>query len=323
MPIPVPPTAELVDRVYHFALPAAGGAAFVVCLFAILGRRAGSLGAAAAVVFAFLWANFDPSESLPEWERAAGTPFAWGKTGRLFPWTTSDDRPEAWHWLPRAALTLVVVGLLSRWLGLLAKRYVAETQWWVASLLVWLPRIGAVAAVAAWLVADRWVERHGPWLVYVLATVMFVEWFVLDGIARSRVGGRVAVCQAVIFLAASVLLVYHQWPKAAEFAIVLGCAMFGVAVAAGATKSDESGAVPAGVACLPGLLLAGWEQQNSQIPVTAFWLLALAPLALTPLAIPWLNRQNGWHARVTRAVFVLTPVTIALVLTALNQPSPF
>src|SRR5205807_8647466 len=60
MTIPAPPTAEVVERLYQFALPAAGGAALVVCVFALLGRWAGALGSAAAVVVAFAWANFAP-----------------------------------------------------------------------------------------------------------------------------------------------------------------------------------------------------------------------------------------------------------------------
>lgn len=323
MSIPVPPTVEVMERLYQFALPAAGGASLIVCLFVRLGRRAGSLGSAAAVIVGFLWANFGLPEPKPEWERTADAPFAWESTGRPLPWTPDEDSSHTWHWLPYAALTLVVVGMLSRCLGWLVKRYVPQRQWWVANLSVWLPRLGAVVLVASWLVAERWTERHGTWLVHALGAAMFLQWLILDGIARAEAGGKVAGYLALIFLSASVMFVFHQWPTLAEVAIILGCAMFGVAIAAGATKSDTSGAVPAGVVFLPGLLLTGWEQQDSQIPVAAFWLIGLAPLALTPFLIPRLMRQTCCQIPISQAVLVAIPVAIALVLTVRNQPAPF
>jgi hypothetical protein len=320
MTIPAPPTQDVVERLYQFALPAAGGAALVVCLFALLGRWAGALGSAAAVVVAFLWANFAPPAG--SWD-SGDKPFPWVETGRPIPWKPDAERPQAWHWLPRAALTLVVVGLFTRWLGLFAARYMPERRWWVVNLLVWLPRIGAAAAVAGWLVADKWSAEYGAWLPYALAAVIVAEWAVLDGIARAGAGGQVALYLTVIFLATSALMLFHHWSTPAEVAIILGCAFFGVAVAAGATRSDASGAVPGGVGFLPPLVLAGRMQQDSPVPLAAFWLVALAPLALLPFLIPRLNRQNGWVARIARLVLILAPVTVALVLAARHSTLAF
>ena len=55
----------------------------------------------------------------------------------------------------------------------------------------------------------------------------------------------------------------------------------------------------------------------------AFWLVALAPLALTPFLIPRLNRQNGWLARIARAVLVLAPLVAAVVLASKHETIAF
>src|SRR5688572_4257246 len=108
---PLPPTSIILEGLKLDVLPAAGGAALVYCLFAATGRWATALGSAAAVVVAFVWANYTFAGL--EWEKAG--------TSRLIAWKP-DDPQQAWMWLPRAALVLVLVGLLSRWLGLIAGR---------------------------------------------------------------------------------------------------------------------------------------------------------------------------------------------------------
>ena len=88
----------------------------------------------------------------------------------------------------------------------------------------------------------------------------------------------------------------------------------GVAVAAGLGRVDASGAIPAGVLFSPVLLIAGRFSAVEPVPLASLWLIALAPLALTPFLIPRLARHNGWKTRTARAVLVLIPVVVALVL---------
>jgi hypothetical protein len=59
------------------------------------------------------------------------------------------------------------------------------------------------------------------------------------------------------------------------------------------------------------------------VPPTAFWLVALAPLALVPFLIPALSRKNGWVARVIRAVLVLAPLVAAVVLAGQHEQIAF
>jgi len=301
---PLPPAADVLSPLHDAVLPAAGGAAVVVCLFLVIGRWA------LAVTVAFVWANYTFAAA------------SWQDTGRLVPWTVTPDAP-AWHWLPRVGLLLLVVGLMSRWVGLVAARYLPERLWWGSNLLVWAPRVAAAVLVSRWLANDKVADLLG-WPVVVLAAVMVVQWAILDGLARSEAGGEAALYQSAALLAAGVLMLYAHWAKFSELGLALGCAFFVVAIGTAFGKLNASGSVPAGVGLLPGIIFAGRPSlPDNNVPAESFWLVALAPLALTPFLIPRLARQHGWFARIVRLVLVLTPLVIALVLAARHEKLPW
>jgi len=306
----VPPAADVLGPLHDAVLPGAGGAALVVCLFLVLGRWAGALGAALAVAVAFAWANYTFAAA------------SWDDTGRLLPWKAGPDSP-AWHRLPRVALLLVVVGLVSRWIGLVAARCLPERRWWGANLLVWAPRVAAVVVAGQWLATEKVAELLG-WPVPVIAAVMLLQWVILDGLARTDRGAEAAAYQSAALLAAGTVMLYAHFAKFAELGIALGCAFSVVAVAAGLGKLNASGAVPTGVAFLPGLVFAGRPSlPENAIPAASFWLVALAPLALTPFLIPRLARQNGWVARIGRMLLVLAPLAVAVALAAQSEKLPW
>src|SRR5262245_42930006 len=112
--MPLPPIKLVLSGLSNDVLPAAAGGAFILCLFLLLGRWAGALGSAVAVVVAILWANFTLINA--QFEEPT-----WTNTFRLLPWKPGED-VAGWNWLPRAAFVLVVVGLISRWLGMIAAR---------------------------------------------------------------------------------------------------------------------------------------------------------------------------------------------------------
>jgi MFS family permease len=320
--MPLPPTELILGALHNGIIPAAGGAALVLCLFLLAGRWAGALGSAAAVVVAFLAANYTLANV------GFGDKQTWENTHRLIPWKTVQD-PEVntpgWHWLPRMALVLVVVGLLSRWAGLLAARYSPERNWWVANVLVWVPRAAAVWAVSAWIASGT--AASGPeWdqLRPQLAVTMFLLWVTLDGLARAWPGGQVPAYLALVLMAGGMLLLYAHNARFMEMAVLVGSAMFGVGIAAGVGKADASGSIPAAVAFLPGLMLGARPSfPESNVPAASFWLLALAPLALSPFLIPALSRKNGLIALAARIVLLLIPVVVAIVLAAQNEQLAF
>src|SRR5438445_805848 len=75
--------------------------------------------------------------------------------------------------------------------------------------------------------------------------------------ARAGRGAEVAAYLSLFLMAGGMLLLYAHTALFMEIAVLLGSAMFGIAVAAGVGKADTSGAIPAGVVFLPGLVLAG------------------------------------------------------------------
>jgi hypothetical protein len=180
-----------------------------------------------------------------------------------------------------------------------------------------------VFVVSGWLVSER-VAGESPWLRPALLAAMLLIWITLDSLAHARVGGEIAAHLAVIFMAAGIVLLYAHSARFMEIAVVLGSAMFGIAVAATAAKTDVSGAVPAGVAFLPGLVLAARPSlAENQVPAASFWLIVLAPLVLAPFLLPALARRDGWLTRSIRVVLVLIPLIIAVVLAAQHEKLVF
>jgi hypothetical protein len=322
MPLPPPPPTELVlPTLQNFILPALGGAAVVASAFALFGRRAGALGSAVAVVVAFAWGNYDFSK------------LDWEGTWRIMPWKP-DDPARAWQWFPRAALVLVLVGLLSRWLGMLAGHLLTKPvenywnpeapqervgrYWWGANLLTWAPRIAAVAVVSGWVISER-VNTETPWLRLVVAAAILLSWVALDGVARGGAGGQVAAYQGAMLLAAGAVMLYEGWVQFAF--IVLGFAMLGVALVCGAARTDASGAVPVGAAMIPGLVLVGRQSVDEHpVPVECFWLVALAPLVLLPFLVPAINRLPRWAVIPLRALLVLAPLVVAVFIANKHVP---
>jgi hypothetical protein len=322
----LPPTDQVLNVLSQSVLPALGGAAVVYCLFAAAGRWATALGSAAAVVFAFAWANY----AFP-WLFAredAPRPDLWG-TGRLIPWKP-DDPARAWMWLPKAALVLVVVGLVSRWIGLIAHQFLTQPveltpfdpptrkgrYWWGASLLMWAPRVAAVLLVSGWVISER-VSSEQIWLRPIFVTAVLLNWVALDGVARAGSGAQVAAYLWALLTAGGTVMLYAHSIQFMEPAVVLGFAMLGIALAAASARGDTSGAVPVGALFLPGLMLVGRASlvaDSHKVPAVCFWLVALAPLALLPFCIPAVTRLPRWVVVPLRILLILIPAAVAVYL---------
>src|SRR5262245_55528457 len=350
---PPPPTKDILEALQNDVVPGAGAAALVMCAFLILGRWIGSLGAAAAVVAAFMAGNFTLQNLKIDPETKKLEAPSWENTPRLAPWSAKAATPDAppppgWNWLPKAGLILVVVGLVSRWAGLLVARLLPKRQWWGANVLVWAPRVVAVVIVSGWLASGPALqgEEKEKWalLRYELVAMMLLAWIALDGVARSGDSVEVSLYAAAMLLSGGMILLYSGNAKFMELAFIVGSAMFGVAVAALAFNTatcaaftgvasnetnweipkppttDVSGAIPAVVAFLPGLVLGTRPSHpENSVPVMCFWLVALSPLVLMPFLIPWLNRQSRWIEVPIRAILVLAPLVIAVMLAAEHQ----
>jgi hypothetical protein len=323
--MPLPPLKDVLDALQHAVLPGAGGAALVLCAFLLLGRWAGALGSTAAVALGFVWGNF----TLTGLQGA--TPPTWANTWRLIPWSPAADEP-GYKWLVQAGLVLVVCGLVSRWLGLLAARALPDRYWLGANVFVWAPRAGAVLAVSGWLVLGKAAE--GPeWalLRWQVAGAMLVTWVALDGIARAGAGAQSAGYAGAALMTCAVVMLYAHSALFMELAVILGSAMFGVAAANAlvrpgptGTKADTSGAIPAAVVFLSGLALSARPSlAENKVPDACFWLAAFAPALLLPFLIPAVARKTGWWVAVLRAALVLVPLIVAVALTVTHETPAF
>jgi MFS family permease len=318
---PVPPIELVLEKLHELVIPAAGSAALVMGLFLLLGRWAAAIGSAVAIVVAFLAANFSVAGV------DSGDPLSWDNTARLIPWKPSTNpdvaAPPGWHWLPRVAVILVGIGLVTRWAGLLANRVLTAKGWWAAHLLVWIPRILVVDLLSSWLTTGR-AAAEWPELRRDLVVSLVLLWLVLDSLARAGRGAEVAAYLALVLMASGMLLLYAHSARFMELAVLIGSAMLGLAVIASVGKADTSGAIPAAVVFLPGLLLGGRPSlAENQVPSASFWLITLAPATLAPFLIPALGRRTGWLVILVRLVLILTPVVVALVLAAQYEQLAF
>lgn len=299
---PIPPVELILEVAWQCILPAAGAAAFVYAVFVAFGRWAAALGSAAAIVAAYFAANYLPI--------IHGETLTLESTHRLIPWV--PDR-SSFHFIPRAALVLTVTGLASRWLGLVVGLVLPERRWWVANLMVWLPRWIAVLVVGSWVIPQPWLEQH-VWIRPALAAVMLGMWVALDGVCRSGWSTLTAGLIAACFLAAGVVFIYAHTKRFMEVSVSMGFAFAGIAAMARSARVDASGAVPAAVGFLPTLLLNVRYQTESQVPVAAFLMLALPPLALLPTLLPREGRRNPWIMIPLRTIVVLAPLVIAVMM---------
>src|SRR5262249_30051706 len=150
----------------------------------------------------------------------------------------------------------------------------------------------------------------------ILLAVMLLQWAILDSLARSDHGAEAALYQSAALFAAGTVMLYAHTAKFSELGIALGGALFVVAIATALGKLNASGGNPDGVATRPSL-------PDSNVRAASFWLVALAPLALTPFLIPRLARQNGWLPPVVRALLILTPLAIGVALAAQSEKLPW
>jgi hypothetical protein len=75
---------------------------------------------------------------------------------------------------------------------------------------------------------------------------------------------------------------------------------------------------------LPGLVLAGRPSlAENSVPAVSFWLVALAPLALLPFAIPAITRRTGRLTPAIRALLVLAPLVAAAILASQHEQIVF
>jgi hypothetical protein len=108
-------------------------------------------------------------------------------------------------------------------------------------------------------------------------------WALLDHLARRFPGGWLPLTLSLMYMAAALVLLHAYSARLAEVGVILSAALAGLALIAWHQQLPIDGAIPAVAITLPGLMLIGQQNTFSEVPVSAFALPALAPLALGAL----------------------------------------
>jgi hypothetical protein len=272
------------------------------------------LGSAVAIIAAFTWANF---QSVLNDHGAV----QWEDTSRLIPW---QPGAPTWHHLPRVAVVLAGIGLLSRWLGMLVGLALPDRRWWVKNLLVWLPRWVAILVVGPWVTPAELSDKYA-WLKPALAAAMLFTWVAVDGLSRFISGAQASFALSAVYFAAGVVFLYSHSNKFFELALVFSLALAAVGLVSHVGRTDASGAIAATAGLLAPLTLNVRLQTDipeNHVPAACYWLVGLAPLVLLPFLLPQAARMNRWVLVMGRFFLLSIPLVAAVSLAMANEKLP-
>lgn len=257
--------------VYGLLLPLLAAAAVLIAA-SRLGRGGRAVAVSVALVVGFVVGNhFRP---VAKYQIDADRPFAAGEYAVEVVHAVSGvpeetPHPPARYWLPWAVLFAASVGLLAR---------VPKVPTVVGHLM----RALACIFVARLLVQPS-LRAELPWLWFAFVAIVLAEWELLDAFGKDLLW--LPWGMGLVFLAAGAVLLHAHTAMLADLATFVAGSCFGVALAVRWAGTDVRGVVPVAAVALPGLMLDGQRSTYSDVPATAFMLVALAPLALAPLLL--------------------------------------
>jgi hypothetical protein len=214
------------------------------------------------------------------------------------------------YWLPWMAGLALLVELLARLPG------VPPSVGWAARTLL--------AAFAGRLLTPGFARVASPWLSWFLGVAILLEWSILLALARRWKDGTTAAAMALCCLAGAVLLLHAGIASLMDPALLFFAALLGLAIVAWWLPGDTGPALAAAAMILPSLLLIGRKTTDIEaVPEHCFLLVGLAPLAMTPLLLPVLARQQRWRRWLPAILLPLLPAVVGVVLAALAAPLDF
>jgi hypothetical protein len=311
----LPPTDDVLEALQYVVAPSAGAAAGVFGIALLLGWlvsrrltfdwRAVAPPAAVLAVAAGLAAG--------NWALGADRPFPWSPQGK------------PWHWAWWA------VGLM------LAAEFVARlpgVAFGVGHLLRGTAAGVAAAFVVPAVLTPTAVLPEGDhkfdlfevvkWWLPGLAGLMAVQWAVVAAVGRRSPGGAGPAAAAAACGAAAAVCLHAESIGFLNVTTFLFAALAAVAVIAFATRSDGSPAAAAATGPLVVLLFLTRHLRDSQVPLTSYLLVGLAPAALGVFLLPGVSRLNGWRlGAVLQVLAVLAPAAVGVYLAMDAAPYSF
>ena len=320
----IPPISEVTDALMHAVIPSFGATVAVGGILASLwGRRAGLLTAALAFASGILAGNFfrgcfvfgfqpDTVFRLTDLVRGIGSVILWQTPLVDSGESVSFYFPAAGrYWIPWAALMTTVSGIASslynrsRWIphvirilvSMMAARMVVP-----AGLTVTTPAVGLIVGI-------------GIVLIWTIA-----EW----RSARVPIGVTSAAAGLASLGAAAVLLHAHS-ARLTDIATLVAFATFGIAALAilGQGRLDPAGAGPATAVFLPGVLISGYHETFSSVPIFAFVLPALGVVSVGLLSFLPDRLIHGWRVWAIGVFLAGFPVALAVILASRYEALDF
>ncbi len=208
--------------------------------------------------------------------------------------------PPARFWLPWASAFVAVAGMLAQSprLPAVARRLIA---------------IGTVV-IAGRLIVTPAMRAEFPWLWVAMALAILANWQVLEAVSRDLTSGSLPGGLTALFLLAAAVLIQAHTARFTDVATMLAGAWLGVAVVSFVANGIPGGAQGIAATALPGLMLIAQDTTFSAVPLVAFVLIGLAPLALTPLLMVPVQRRSGGKFATAAWALLLTPACAALLL---------
>ncbi len=221
---------------------------------------------------------------------------------------------------------------LNGWAGILPK----QSWQWLLHGLVWATLMGATfchpkvslllrgiigilaSGVAAWLVVPAWQEPVAIWILSLGVGVLLL-WIVLDRTTRCGAGGAIPAVLLLSAVAGGVVLERAGIARFAQMSGMLAAASGGCLV--GSRWFDrrcvDSGVVVVGGFFLPALMLIGHLNHFSEVPGTAFLLVAIAPFFAVLGLLGPVKRLPSLKRAAVQLLAVGAPAAVAVTLAVL------
>ncbi len=208
------------------------------------------------------------------------------------------------------------------WLALLAM---------VVELLVGIPRVppglawpvrALVAVLAGRLLTPQVSDYRSnhPEMPWLLGLTILLEWLVLTELGRRWKDGTAAAALAGCFALTGLLIVDIHYAKGMDIALFFAAGLAAVALVSWLLPGDTGPALAAAAVVLPGILQTSYQDMTPKVPFTYFIVAGMAPLALTPMLLPFLSRLRGFARWVPGILLPLIPAVVALAMAMEIEP---
>ena len=210
------------------------------------------------------------------------------------------------NWLPYFALAGAILGLCCTLIA---------TKAWARVLIFALVSAGALRLLLKPKFQYGWSLGEGWWWIACLVCALVLLAVILDALGRhSIIASEIPVLLLITCAGTFGALMLSGSMLLAQFAAVLGAAVFGRLVFAIRKVALGRGIVPVFSLLMGTLLVSG--HFFAELPLSSAVLLAFAPgLALIPIGVP-----NKLLALGIRSAFVSAPILVALVLAFRSSP---